>query len=217
MSLVATFDLEIEQLDVKTSFIHGDIEEEVYMKWLEGFTIKGKNELVYKLKKSLYGLKKSPRMWYQNFNMYIQELGFMSSWANHCVYNQKVSDYFIYVVLYVNDMLLVENNMDLIKEVKLQLFSKFDMKNLGTTHFILRMDIKRDRADTRLQLNQSKYVETIPNHFNMQGCKLVKVSIRMGVRLVVEQCPKTHEEIECMAHVPYASFVGSLMYAMVYT
>ena len=68
MSLTATFDLEIGKLDVKTTFLHGDLEEEIYMKQSEGFTMKGKEELVCRLKKSLYGLKQSPRMWYQKFD-----------------------------------------------------------------------------------------------------------------------------------------------------
>ena len=71
LSLAAAFDLEVEQMDVRTAFLHGDLDEEIYMKQLEQFTIKGKKELVYKLKKSLYGLKRSARMWYQKFDTYI--------------------------------------------------------------------------------------------------------------------------------------------------
>jgi hypothetical protein len=71
MYLAATFDLEIEQMDVKIEFIHGDIEEEIYMKQPEGFTMKGKEEMVRRLKKSLYDLKQSPRMWYHRFDSYI--------------------------------------------------------------------------------------------------------------------------------------------------
>jgi hypothetical protein len=125
MSLAATFDLEIEKMDVKTMFLHGDLEEEIYMKQPEGFAVKGKKELVCKLKRSLYGLKQSPRMWYQNFDTYILGLGFVRSKVDHCVYSKKEGGCFIYVVLYVDDMLLVGNNMDVIKEVKMQLSSKF--------------------------------------------------------------------------------------------
>ena len=64
LAIVAAFDLEVEQMDVKTTFLHGDLEEEIYMKQHEGFTVKGKKELVCKLKKSIYGINKSPRMWY---------------------------------------------------------------------------------------------------------------------------------------------------------
>ena len=75
LSVATAFDFEIEQMDVKTSFLHGDLEEEIYMKQPEGFMVKGKKELVWRLKKSLYGLKQSPRMWYQKFDTYIRGLG----------------------------------------------------------------------------------------------------------------------------------------------
>lgn len=79
MSLTATFDLEVEQMEVKKTFLHGGIDEYIYMKQIEGFTMKRDKELVCKLKKTLYGLKQSPRMWYQKFNLYIWELGFVRS------------------------------------------------------------------------------------------------------------------------------------------
>jgi hypothetical protein len=150
LSIVVSFDLEVEQMDVKTTFLHGDLEEEIYMKHPEGFVVKGNKELVCKLKKSLYGLNKSPRMWYEKFDTYILGLGFVRSKVDHCVYSKQVGNHFIYVVLYVDDMLLVGNNMDVIKEVKLQLSSKFDMKDLGAAKFILGMEIKRDCANRKL-------------------------------------------------------------------
>ena len=107
--------------------------------------------------------------------------------------------------------------MDVIKEVKSQLSSKFDMKDLSDANLILGMEIKRDHANRKLWLNQRKYVETILQRFNMHGSKPVKVPIPIGVKLSADQCPKTQEEEEDMSHVPYASAVGSLMYAMVCT
>ena len=83
-------------------------------------------------------------MWYQKFDTYILRLGFVRSRVDHCVYSRQVGNQFIYVVLYADDMLLVGNNMDVIKEVKSQLSSKFDMKDLGSANFILGMEIKRD-------------------------------------------------------------------------
>jgi hypothetical protein len=161
LSIVVTFDLEVEQMDGKTTFLHGDLEEEMYMKQPKEFLVKGRKELVCKMKKSLYGLKQSPRMWYQNFDTYMLGLGFVRSRVDHCVYSKQVGNHFIYVVLYVDDMLLVGNNMVVIKEVKSQLSSKFDMKDLGVANVILGMEIKRDRANRKLWLNQRKYVETI--------------------------------------------------------
>src|SRR3984885_6587080 len=91
------------------------------------------------------------------------------------------------------------------------------MKDLGAANYILGMEIKRDREKRKLWLNQRKYVETILQKFNMQDSKPVKVPIPVGVRLSAKQCPKTQEEEEDMFCVPYASVVGSLIYAMVCT
>eukprot|EP00253_Pinus_taeda_P003960 PITA_03960 len=111
----------------------------------------------------------------------------------------------------------VGNDKEIIQDLKTQLSSKFDMKDLGAANYILGMEIKRDRTKRKLWLNQRKYIETILQRFNMQDSKPVRVPIPIGVRLSVEQCPKTQEEEEGMSHVPYASVVGSLMYAMVCT
>ena len=142
--------------------------------------------MVCKLKKSLYGIKKSPRMWYQKFDTYILGLGFVRSKVDHCVYSKQVGDHFINIVLYVDDMLLIGNNKDVIKEVKSQLSSKFDMKDLGATNFILGMEIRRDRANKMISLNQRKYVEMVLQRFNMQESKPVKVPIPVGVKLSIE-------------------------------
>ena len=142
-------------MDMKTTFLHGDLEEEIYMKQPKGFMVKGKKELVCRLKKSLYGLKQSPRMWYQKFDTYIRGLGFTRSKEDHCVYFKLIGDCVIYLVLYVDDMLLIGNDKEIIQDLKTQLFSKFDMNDLGAANYILGMEIKRDREKRMLWLNQS--------------------------------------------------------------
>jgi hypothetical protein len=156
LSIAVAFDFEVEQMDVKTTFLHGDMEEEIYMKQPEGFVVKGKKELVCKLKKSLYGLKQSPRMWYQKFDTYMLGLGFTRSKEDHYVYFKLIGDHLIYLVLYVDDMLLIGNNKEIIQDVKTQLSSKFDMKDIGAANFILGMEIKRDGKNRKLWLNQEK-------------------------------------------------------------
>lgn len=156
-------------------------------------------------------------MWYQKFDTFIRGLGFTRSKADHCVYFKLIGDHVIYLVLYVDDMLLVGNDKEVIHDLKTQFSSKFDMKDLGTANYILGMEIKRDRAKRKLWLNQRKYVEKILQRFNMQDSKPVNVPIPVGVTLSTEQCTKTQEEEEDMSHVPYASVVSSLMYAMVCT
>ena len=83
-------------------------------------------------------------MWYKNIDMCIQEMGFVRSWVDRYVYSKKPNDHLLCVVLYVNDMLLVGNNIELMREVKSQFSSKFDMKDLGVAHFLLGMDIKKE-------------------------------------------------------------------------
>ena len=112
-------------MDVKTTFLHGDLEEEIYMKQPKGYTVKGKKELVCKLKKSLYGLKKSPRMCYQKFDTFIRGLGFTRSKAYHYVYFKLIGDHVIYLVLYVDDMLLVGNDKEIIQDLKTQLLGPY--------------------------------------------------------------------------------------------
>ena len=141
----------------------------------------------------------------------------MRSKVDHYVCYKQVGKFFIYVVLYVNDMFLVGNNMEVIKEVKTHLSSKFDMRDLSASNLILGMEIKRNHADRKLYLNQRKYVKTIFHRFNMQECKSVKVPIPVGLRLFAKYFPKTQEEEEEMSSVPYANVVGSLMYAIACT
>ena len=109
------------------------------MKQPKGFVVKGKQELVWKLKRSLYGVKESPRTWYYNFDTYILSFGFVRRKDDHCIYSKEEGGCFICLALYVDDMLLIWNNMDTLQEVKKQLSSNLDMKDIGATKFILGM------------------------------------------------------------------------------
>jgi hypothetical protein len=100
-------------------------------------------------------------MWYQKFDTCMLGLGFTRSKEYHCVYFKLIGDNLIYLVLYVDEMLLIGNNKEIIQDVKTQLSSKFDMKDIFTSNFILVMEIKRDRKRRKLWLNQRKYVKTI--------------------------------------------------------
>ena len=90
LALVAQFDLELQQLDVKTAFLHGDLEETIYMDQPEGFLAEGKEDHVCQLKKSFYGLKQSPRQWYKRFDAFMTRHGFLRSAFDNCVYHKKM-------------------------------------------------------------------------------------------------------------------------------
>ena len=129
-------------------------------------------------------------MWYHKFDTFIWGLGLTRSKADHCVYFKLIGDHFLYLFLYVDDMLLIGKNKEIIQDVKTQLFSKFDMKDIGASNFILGMEIKRYRKKKKLWLNHRKYVETILQRFNMQECKSVKVPIPVGVKLSADNVPR---------------------------
>ncbi|RVX00702.1 Retrovirus-related Pol polyprotein from transposon TNT 1-94 [Vitis vinifera] len=132
LGLAASLDLEIQQMDVKTAFLHGDLDKEIYMEQPEGFVLKGKEDYVCKLKKSLYGLKQAPRQWYKKFESVMGEQGYRKTTSDHCVFVQKFSDDdFVILLLYVDDILIVGRNVSRIDNLKKQLSKSFAMKDLG--------------------------------------------------------------------------------------
>ncbi|GAA0159880.1 transmembrane signal receptor [Lithospermum erythrorhizon] len=180
--------------------------------------VSGKADYGCKLKKSLYGLKQSPRQSYKKFDSYMLEIGYLRSPYDSCVYYNKVKDEsFIYLVLYVDDMLLAAVNKSHIQKLKGLLSAKFDMKDLGAVKKILGMEIYRDRSQRKLFLSQKGYIEKILSRFGMASAKPIDTPNDYNAHLLVKFAPKSSEENEYMSHVPYASVVGILMYVMVCT
>ncbi|GAA0156232.1 transmembrane signal receptor [Lithospermum erythrorhizon] len=218
LGLVAYFDLEIEQLDVKTAFLHGNLDEDIFTEQSEGFKIKGKEDMICKLEKSLYGLKQAPRQWYKKFDSFMGEHGFSRTMIDHCVYIKGLSNGdFIILLLYIDDMLIVGKNLNTIKELKCQLNDAFEMKDLGSARYILGMEIKRDRASRKLWLSQEKYILKVLARFNMQDAKPVSCPLGAHFKLSTRLCSSRGSDTDDMENVPYASAVGSLMYAMLCT
>ena len=111
LTLVATLDMELYQFDVKTSFPHGRLKEDILMQQPKGFELEGKESFVYRLERSLYGLKQSPRLWYKRFNEFIVSHGYTISPYDSCFYHNKVKDgSHIYLLLYVDNMLIASQN-----------------------------------------------------------------------------------------------------------
>ncbi|KAL9256703.1 Retrovirus-related Pol polyprotein from transposon TNT 1-94-like protein [Drosera capensis] len=199
-----------EQLDVKTAFLHGDLDEDIYMVQPEGYQIAGKENLVCKLTKSLYGLKQAPRQWYLKFDNFMSRSGYKKSDLDPCCYWRHFGSSYIILLLYVDDM-------DEINRLKKQLSEEFEMKDLGASKQILGMSINRNRSEGSLILSQEKYIGKVLERFSMQDVKATCTSLGAHFNLTKKQSPKTDEDKAAMARVPYASAVGSLMYAMVCT
>ncbi|KAJ4715159.1 Retrovirus-related Pol polyprotein from transposon TNT 1-94 [Melia azedarach] len=216
LAIVAHQDLELEQLDVKTAFLHGELEEEIYMTQPDGFQVPGKEDYVCKLKKSLYGLKQSPRQWYKRFDSYMIEIGYTRSLYDCCVYYSKATNgSLIYLVLYVDDMLIAAKNKSNVQKLNDLLSVEFEMQDLGAARKILGMEIYRDRSKKKLFLSQKGYIQKILSRFGMSTAKPIDTPSAANAHLSVAFAPKSVEEKEYMSRVPYASAVGSLMYAMV--
>ena len=127
LSIAVSMNLEVEQLDVKTEFLHGDLEEEIYMRQPEGFVKRGKEHLVCRLKKSLYGLKQ----WYRKFDSFMTYQGYHKTLADHCVFVKKFEGGDFLILLYVDDMLIVGRDQSKIRMLKKALNRTFAMQDFG--------------------------------------------------------------------------------------
>ena len=140
--MVVAKNLHLEQLDVKTAFLHGDLEEDIYMIQLERFIVQGQENLVCKLRKSLYGLKQAPRQWYKKFDSFMHKIGFKRCEANYCCYVKFFDNSYIILLLYVDDMLIAGFSIEEINDLKKQLSKQFAMKDLEAAKQILGMRIE---------------------------------------------------------------------------
>jgi hypothetical protein len=217
MALVAHFDLELHQMDVKTAFLNGDLDEDVYMTQPEGFVVEGKEHLACRLKKSIYGLKQASRQWYLKFDKIIRTFGFTENVKDNCIYVKFKGSRFTILVLYVDDILLACSDKDMLHETKNFLSSNFDMKDLGEASYVLGIEIHRDRSKGVLGLSQKAYFERVLKKFNMHKCSGSPAPVVKGDKFGTFQCPRNQIETDQMKSVPYASVVGSIMYAQVCT
>ncbi|CAA0820091.1 cysteine-rich RLK (RECEPTOR-like protein kinase) 8, partial [Striga hermonthica] len=177
----------------------------------------GQEHLVCKLKRSIYGLKQASRSWNIRFDEVVQSYGFTQCPDEHCVYKKSDGNVVVFLGLYVDDILLIGNSVKMLSDVKVWLSKQFDMKDLGEVGHVLGIKVIRDREKRKLCLSQSTYIDTVLKRFNMQDSKKGDLPFRHRIHLSKRMSPKTPQEIEDMKAVPYASAVGSLMYAMLCT
>ena len=146
-------------MDVKTAFLNGELDEEIYMDQPVGFEAKGHERKVCKLKRSIYGLKQSSRQWYFRFHRAIVSNGFTMIEEDHCVYVKRSKKSFLILSLYVDDILLAGNDMDMIVATKEWLSSNFEMKDMGEADFVLGIKIFRDRSRRFLGMSLETYIK----------------------------------------------------------
>jgi len=210
LALAAMHNPELHQMDVKTAFLYGSLEELVFMEQPEGFE-RGK-DMVWQLIKALYGLKQSPRGWYKELDGALKSLGFTRTVSDHSIYVRNNSEGLIIVGVYVDDLTIPAANPNTLARFKTEMSKRYEMKDLGELHFILGLQVKRDRVARTLHLSQKQYIDTVLERFEMLNCKPAKSPLRSKTVMSVR---RDHEERADQAR--YLTTLGSLVYAMLGT
>ena len=202
----------IHQADIKTAFLNGELEEEVYIEAPEGTdTPEGH---VWRLKRALYGLKQAPRVWYKRLSGYMEELGYVVSDADPCLFYRygHDGDLETIILFYVDDILIAGASAQLVEEVKAQLKQEFDVEDLGPLNCYLGMGVE-DLEGGGIKLTQSIYIDQILERFGIAyGNPVATPMVATNFPGVVDQPAEGSKEQEEMSRVPYRAAIGCLLY-----
>ena len=203
LALAACYDWEIHQMDVKSAFLNGELDEEIYMQPPPGY--KAAPNTVWWLKKALYSLKQVSQEWYKTFSSKLKTLSFTCIQADHCVFYKNIDGHDLIIAVYVDDNLILSDSLDLVNKTKKELSSRFEMTDLGDINWILNMEVTRDRPKWTIRLSQSQYIENILERHGMADCK--PAATPMEVNLKLEKLNAAEVDV-----TEYQQLIGSLMY-----
>ena len=220
LALAAHYDFEVHQMDVRSAFLNGDLDVDIYMQQPEGYTDdrSGGQLLVCKLNKALYGLKQAGRAWFEKMDKALVQLGFSSLTHDSCIYVQRGVNHIIFITLYVDDLLILSSTLSHLVDLKRRLSQCFEMTDLGEAHFILGLQLTRNRRLRELSLSQQHYVRRVVDRYGMANCNPAPTPLSLGTFLSKKDSPPTPPAVPVTikGHT-YASVVGALMYAMMGT
>ena len=205
IAITAIHNLEIHQMDVKTAFLNGDLDEEKYMEQPKGFIVPSQEKKVCWLVKSIYGLKQAPKQWHEKFDSVMMTNGFKINECDICVYVKNTERGSVIICLYVDDMLIMGSNNEVIKTTKKMFNNKFNMKDLGVVDVIL--GIKISKTSNGLILSQSHYIEKILKKFKQDDSSPTRTPIDVNLHL-------SKNNGKSISQQEYAQAIGSLMYVM---
>lgn len=189
------YNFEVHQMDVKTAFLNGTVNHDIYVSQPERFIDPDHPNYVCKIKKGLHALKQSARCWNQTLDNFLVTNGYRRSPAHECIYVKTVKRddgfiSFVILAVYVNDIIPVSNDVKMIKGEKESLCKEFEMVDLGEIHFILGMSIKRDRATRTLTISQGQYLKRFAQTIWNEECKPMSTPLGSGKKFH----KKTEEE-----------------------
>ena len=209
LARAAALDLEIHQLDIKTAFLYGELEEDVWVQQPPGYE-SGSPDMACHLRKSLYGLKQAPRVWYGKLSQALEAMGFQPSSADPALFI-KPGPPSVYLLTYVDDILVITSDKKALDSTKSKLLTTFEGRDIGAASFFLGMDIKRDRQARSLSLGQSRLTTDLLEKYGMTECKPLSTPLSTAAKLT-----KDGEPLDTAAH-GYSQLIGSLMYLSVCT
>jgi hypothetical protein len=203
ISLSSVMGWRIHQMDVKTTFLNGMIEEGVYIQQPQGFEVHGRESHVCKLKKALYGLKQAPRAWYSRIDGYLQSMGFTKSEADPNLYLIQVSEDPLILALYVHNLFLTGAEK-LITSCKRDLALEFEMKDIGLMHYFLGLGVWQQSG--KIFLQKGKYAVEILRRFEMMECKSMTTPMITNLKKLGASDSDLVDPTMCR------QFIGSLIY-----
>ena len=178
-------------MDMKTAFLNGYLEEDIYMEQPMGFMSGDGDHRVCNLQKFIYGLKQASRSWNHRFGKAIKSFNFIKNEEKPCVYKRVSGRVITFLILYVDDILLIGNDIPMLTTVKRWLSKKFSMKDQGEASYILGIKVYRDRPKRMLGLLQKLYIEKVLKRFNLKNSKRDLLPLRHGISLSKIMCPTT--------------------------
>jgi Reverse transcriptase (RNA-dependent DNA polymerase) len=156
---------------VKTAFLNSELDKTIYMVQPPHFETKDPNGMVCQLKKSIYGLKQASRQWYFKFAQVIISFGFEANQIDECIYHKFSGSKVMFLVLYVDDLLLATNDMNMLRETKEFLYEFFEMKDLGEASYVFGLKIHRHCSQSILGFSQQVYIDKVLKRYDMKQCK----------------------------------------------
>jgi hypothetical protein len=193
-------------MDVKSSFLNGELEEEVYIEQPEGFQLSEREYYVCRLKKALYGLKQAPRAWYSRLDRYLQQQGFRKGNADNNLYIKVDQDSILIIEVYVDDIIFGRDDDRMSQKFSKDMQNEFEMSFLGELTFFLGLQIYQH--DTCIFISQTKYIKEMIKRFGMEDCKPVSTPMQTSCKL------RKEDESKDAYQRLYRSMIGILLYVM---
>ena len=201
-------DFEIRQLNVKTAYLNGPLDEEIYMRVPDGFTF---SSPYWHLRKGLYGLRQAGRQWYLTLHDAYTQLGYNRCESDWSVYTRRSPSALSMSATSVDDILLVSDSVSESDRATSEINDKFTITDIGNTEWILGCRITRFRSKRVLMLDQEQFVLSILRQFGMEHCNSVKTPLPKW-RLTPDMCPQNDTKRETATSLPYCAIVSKCMY-----